>query len=242
VDPFGAVVDDYDAGRPTYPSALFDALEPLAGTTVIEGGAGTGIATSDLVERRARVVPFDTSLTMLARARKKVYPLPAVVADGACMPFRDESADLICFAQSWHWLDPHRRIAEAARVLRPEGRWAAWWSHARADGAPWFESYFRQIEATTVARRGERDTDWGAELAASDLFDVEGRQAFRWVRDTSVDRWLNDDKSKSYISSLRDEDRAKLLEQIRRTIVEAFPDGRMHVPYETWLWVAKRSP
>jgi SAM-dependent methyltransferase len=179
---------------------------------------------------------------MLTRARDKVPGSHVVVADGGWIPFRDGSADLICFAQSWHWMDPHRRIAEAARVLRPEGRWAAWWSHARADGEPWFESYFEQIEATTVARRHERDTDRGADLAASDLFDVRDRQTFGWMRDTSIDRWLSDDRSKSYISSLRDSDRNELLERIRRTILEAFPDGRMHVPYETWLWVAtKRS-
>jgi hypothetical protein len=59
------------------------------------------------------------------------------------MPFRDECADLLCFAQSWHWLDQHRRAGEAARVLRKGGRWAAWWSHARVDGEPWFEAWWQ---------------------------------------------------------------------------------------------------
>jgi hypothetical protein len=37
------------------------------------------------------------------------------------MPFRDACTDLLCFAQSWHWLAPDRRASEAARVLRQAG-------------------------------------------------------------------------------------------------------------------------
>jgi hypothetical protein len=159
---------------------------------------------------------------------------------GAAMPFRDGCADLLCFAQSWHWFDEGRREIEAARVLRRGGRWAGWWSHARADGEPWFMSYWEAIEAATVARRQERDTDWGARLRRSGLFDVGERRTFHWVRETSVDQWLTDDKSKSYIASLPEPDRVTLLAMIQQTITKAFPSGRMLVPYETWLWVATR--
>jgi SAM-dependent methyltransferase len=240
VDVFGAVVDEYDAGRPGYPAALFDALEPLAGKLVLEGGAGTGLATVGLMQHRARVIAFDVSPAMLARATRREASISGVVADGAATPFRDACADLLCFAQSWHWLDPDRRVGEAARILRPGGRWAAWWSHARADGEPWFESYFETIEAATVARRAERDTDWGSELGASNAFDAAVRQTFRWIRETSVDQWLADDKSKSYISSLPAADRRELLEGIRRSLEDSFPDGQMRVPYETWLWTTVR--
>jgi ubiquinone/menaquinone biosynthesis C-methylase UbiE len=102
MDPFGTVVDEYDSGRPGYPDALYDELEPLAGMTVLEGGAGTGIATVSLLRRGARVVPFDVGMIMLLRAMQKMPGLPGVVADGAAMPFRDGCADLLCFAQSWH--------------------------------------------------------------------------------------------------------------------------------------------
>jgi SAM-dependent methyltransferase len=237
---FDAVVDAYDSGRPAYPDALFHALEPLAGMTVLEGGAGTGIATVGLVQRGAHVVPFDIGVDMLRRALQKMPGVPGVLADGAAMPFRDGCADLLCFAQSWHWLDRERRASEAARVLRPGGRWAAWWSHARADDEPWFVSYWEAIEAATVARREERDTDWGAELRGSPLFDVEDRRTFRWVRETSVEQWLTDDESKTYIASLPEPDRMALLRTIRQEITTSFPTGRMRVPYETWLWVATR--
>lgn len=56
---FDPIAEEYDGGRPGYPDALFDALEPLDGELVLEGGAGTGIATRSLLRRGARVFPFD---------------------------------------------------------------------------------------------------------------------------------------------------------------------------------------
>jgi SAM-dependent methyltransferase len=109
---FDPVAAEYEPGRPGYPEAVFDVLEPLVGRRVFEGGAGTGIATSVLHRRGARVVPFDIGIAVLLRARTRTSGLPVVVADGAAMPFRDECADLLCFAQSWHWLD---HIAGQAR-------------------------------------------------------------------------------------------------------------------------------
>jgi hypothetical protein len=43
--------------------------------------------------------------------------LPVVFADGAAMPFGDRCADVLCFADSWYWLEEDRRATEPARVL-----------------------------------------------------------------------------------------------------------------------------
>jgi SAM-dependent methyltransferase len=240
VGPFDVVVGDYESGRPGYPDALFDALEPLASLRVLEGGAGTGIATRVLLERGARVVAFDIGIGVLSRAARSMQGLASVLADGAAMPFRDGCADLLCFAQSWHWLDERRRRTEAARVLRRGGRWAAWWSHARADREPWFESYWDAMESATVARRWQRDTDWGQEMRESGLFDVSERVTCGWIREATVDQWLAHNRSHSYVTSLPEPDRRTLLAEIEQTIRHHFPDGRMQVPYETWLWIATK--
>lgn len=122
---FDAVADEYDAARPAYPPTLFDHLEPLAGTRVLDIGAGTGIATRQLLERGAEVVAVDAGVGVLRRAAARTNGLAAAVGDGACLPVRDRSIDLVCFAQAWHWLDPGMRVRESHRVLRPGGRWAA---------------------------------------------------------------------------------------------------------------------
>jgi hypothetical protein len=51
---FDAVADEYDRERPGYPEVIYDALEPLPDGLVVEGGAGTGIATRALVDRGCR--------------------------------------------------------------------------------------------------------------------------------------------------------------------------------------------
>lgn len=237
---FDPVVDAYDAARPAYPDRVYDALEPLSDALVLEGGAGTGIATRALLARGARAVPFDVGLGMLSRAAARTQGLWAVVADGARLPFRDACADLVCFAQSWHWLAIDRRCAEAARVLRPGGRWAGWWSHARDDGAEWFDEYWDLVErACPGVERSQRDTDWGAELRDSGLFDVGDQIDVPWTRELTVDTWITDLSSHSYIAAQEGAVRSSLLRSIRDVVERAFPDGRMRVPHETKLWIAR---
>jgi SAM-dependent methyltransferase len=240
---FDGVAEEYESGRPEYPEAVFDALEPLRDAKVLEGGAGTGIATDRLVQRGARVVAFDVSSNMLRRAVRRIPGLVAVVADGAHLPFSDGSADLVCFAQAWHWLDEETRCQETARVLRRGGRWAGWWSHARADGTTWFDDYWDAVEAACPGvLRSQRDYDWGADVERSALFSVGERVEIAWVRKVSVETWLTEERSKSYVASLPDAKREGLLSAIDRIASNSFPNGQMTVPYETWLWIGQKAP
>ena len=147
---------------------------------------------------------------------------------------------MICFAQSWHWLDEERRCEESARVLREDGRWAAWWSFPFADGEAWFDAYWDVLEATTIARRDQRDFDTGAVLRASGLFDVEDRIVVPWVREVTVDRWLIQERSNSYVAALSEDDRTSYLRDVERIIRDRFPGETMEVPFETRLWIATK--
>jgi len=241
VTSFDGVADVYDAARPTYPDAVYDALEPIAGAVVLEGGAGTGIATRALHDRGGRVIPFDIGPMILRIALTRTPGLTPVVADGASLPFRDTCADLVCFAQSWHWLDPSRRCRESARVLRDAGRWAGWWSHARADGDPWFDAHWDAVEAVcTGTTRAQRDIDWADGVRESGLFAVGERITVRWVRELSVERWLNDVRTTSYVCALSEPDRLALMDELATLTRNRFPAGEMPVPYETWLWIATK--
>ena len=240
---FDGVVDEYDSARPSYPDGVYEALGPLDGVLVVEGGAGTGLATRALIERGAHVIPFDAGVTILARAARRTPDLTAVVADGAWLPFRDRCADLMCFAQAWHWLAPDRRCSEAARVLRPGGRWAGWWSHARADGEDWFDSSWSAIEAACPGvHRDQRDIDWGTDLTNSGLFTVDRRVDVPWERRIDNATWLTDLSSHSYITAMEAPERDRLLATVRRTIDQAFPAGEMRVAYNTRLWIAHLLP
>jgi SAM-dependent methyltransferase len=241
VGSFETVADEYDAARPSYPDAVYDALGPLEGLRVLDVGAGTGIATRALIERKAKVVAVDPGHEVLRRATARTPDLPAVAADGALLPVRADAVDLVCFAQAWHWLDGSRRVAEAHRVLRPSGRWAGWWSHARADGEPWFDRCWAEIERSCPGtNRTQRDTDWGKTLAVPGRFDVGDRVTVPWIRGISVETWMKDQTSHSYVVGLPEGARTELLRALRTVLDEQFPDGAMSIRYETWLWIATR--
>jgi SAM-dependent methyltransferase len=239
---FDAVAEEYDEARPSYPDGVFDALRPIAGLRVLDVGAGTGIATRALLARRARVVAVDPGSEVLRRAVSRTPELAAVVADGASLPLGPGVVDLVCFAQSWHWLDESRRVPEVHRVLRPGGRWAGWWSHARADGEPWFDRYWDVIEgACPGTHRGQRDADWGRSIATPGRFDIAERVTVPWVRQISVDDWMVDQSSHSYVAALPVHQRAELLGELRAILDDRFPEGAMTVRYESWLWIATRT-
>jgi SAM-dependent methyltransferase len=238
---FGTVADLYDAARPGYPTHLFDWLGTLGGRTVMDIGAGTGIATVELLARGAKVVAVDTSPEMLARAKARNGAVVALVSDGARLPLRDASTDCACFAQSWHWMEKGRRVQEVARILRAGGLWAAWWSQPRADGQAWFEHFWEIIESSCDGiHREQRDADWGEELIDSGLFHVRPVAAEPWMRHIDVRAWLMDLRTQSYVAALDEVRRTALLDEMAEVMDQDFPGGRMVIPYDTTLWSAIR--
>lgn len=229
---FDSVVDAYEAARPSYPDALYDALGPLDGLRVIEGGAGTGLATRALRDRGANVIALDVGEQMLRRNGGAL-----IVADGARAPVRDACADLVCFAQAWHWLDHDVANAEMARLLRPGGRWAGWWNHARSDGEPWFEEYWDALTKQTVAERAHRDIDWGASVDRT-YFEEPMFVAVPWVREVSIESWLTDQRSHSYIGL--EAGGEAVMGDLEAILRAEFGDGLVRVRYETWLWQATK--
>jgi SAM-dependent methyltransferase len=243
---FDALAEDYDAARPSYPDGLYQALQdttgPLAGQLVLEGGAGTGIATRQLSTRGARVVALDIGERMLRRAQARSPQACFLIADGNAAPLRDGSVDLACFAQSWHWFTSDHAAVEMARVLRPGGYWAAWWNNEWADGEEWFDTYQGLLESACQGYdRQHRDTRWADEsIEAADWFEPGTGTEVPWTRTLSVGRWLAYQRSKSYVGQLPPADRDLLLSRIEHIADERFPGGQMSVPYLTRLRLARR--
>jgi hypothetical protein len=124
-------------------------------------------------------------------------------------------------------------------VLRWNGRWAGWWSHARADGQSWFDSYWSVIERACVGtHRDQRDTDWGGTVARSGLFAVGERVTVPWLREITIEHWLTDQVSHSYVAALAPPERRDLVMRLQAVLEGEFTNGLMVVPYETWLWIA----
>ena len=242
--PFDPLVDDYDRARPDYPGRLFTDLErlagrPLAGADVVEVGAGTGIATRALLERGARVVPVDIGAAMLDRLRRHSPGLPAVLADGEALPFRENVADLVCYAQAWHWVQVPVAAAEAARVLRPGGALAVWWNDPDAEDFRWWQRLQERLERMSPGyRRDYRRRPFADELRWTGHFSEVVTVTTRWHRQIDIDHYLTSLRSKSFVAAIGDR-LEEFLEAERRSMLRSFPDGIVIEPFRALLVVAR---
>ena len=235
---FEALVDDYDAARPTYPADLFDALPPLAGARVLELGAGTGLQTPGLLERGAQVVSTDAGRRMLGRLHAKHPAVPVAVARAEALPFAAGTFDGVCGAQMWHWVDVPAAVAEVARVLRPGGWLAVWWNDVDAADQRWHADQQARLEADGAGyRRSYRTRPYADELRATGAFADVRTWSTGWSRELdwpTYERWL---RSKSYVAHLHD--REGFLAAERASLAEAFPDGRIVEPFRVELVTAR---
>lgn len=150
---------------------------------------------------------------------------------------------MVCFAQSWHWVDQRAGAAEAARALGPSGWWAAWWSHPWADSEAWFDRYFSLLEQRCPGVSShQRDIGgFGRAVTSTGAFGPLEHHVVPWQREVTVSEWLVELSSHSYVIALAPSERRTLLGEVEGVLVESFPDGTMSVPYETRVLLARRN-
>lgn len=93
----------------------------FSAATVLDAGCGTGHALGLLGRRwpQARLVAADFAPAMLAGITGE-----RIGADIEALPFRPASFDLYWSSLAIQWCDTQRAVTEAARVLKPGGRFA----------------------------------------------------------------------------------------------------------------------
>jgi ubiquinone/menaquinone biosynthesis C-methylase UbiE len=243
---FGAVAGAYAAARPEYPAPLFDALAELAGrrlegALVADVGAGTGIAARQLRDRGARVVAIEPSGGMLAELAASSPGVQVVRGDGNSLPLRDQSVDVVTYAQAWHWTDPARAVPEFHRVLRPGGTFAAWWN-LTARQEPWAAAQERRLIAvcpTYHQARARYPNARGHDRAAQPYGQPMRTAEFGWSRRLPLAAHLANLSSKSYVAGLGPDTAAAFLEAERTALLVEFPDGTVTETYRTILEVVR---
>ncbi|GGV20490.1 class I SAM-dependent methyltransferase [Streptomyces spectabilis] len=243
---FESVAAQYAASRPGYPPGLFTTVQdladaPLKGATVVDVGAGTGIATRLLRERGARVIAVEPGPEMGAQLRAALPGTPLVRGSGDALPLATASADLVTYAQAFHWTAPERSVPEALRVLRPGGALALWWNVPDPD-VPW--------AAAQEARLKSRLPGYHAHSVTGDAARIVDRvvpgltpvhRCLHWTRRVPLDVHLAHLGSRSYFASLGPDRSAAVLADERTHLLEHFPDGTVEEAYALDLTVV-RSP
>ncbi|MFJ4279043.1 class I SAM-dependent methyltransferase [Streptomyces massasporeus] len=239
---FDKAAAGYAANRPSYPPALFDALEelasrPLNGARVADIGAGTGLATAPLHARGAHVIAVEPGPGMAAQFRLRLPEVPLVLGDGNNLPLASGSVDVLTYAQAWHWTDQRTSVPEALRVLRPGGALALWWNDSD----------------TTVAWTADQDA------RLRHLFDADDSKPdpmarFRglppelgfitrqvsWARSIPLDTHLANLSSYSDFLVLGEKATKAFLAAERDILTALFPSGTVEERYVVSLAVARR--
>src|SRR5262245_41151760 len=119
-DHFSGLAARYAAYRPHYPPQLVDLLADRCERRDVawDVGCGSGQLSVALAGRFAHVIATDPAQAQLDQAEpadRVEYRCATAEASG--LP--DACADLVVAAQSAHWFDWPRFVAEAGRVARP---------------------------------------------------------------------------------------------------------------------------
>jgi SAM-dependent methyltransferase len=185
---------------------------------VLDIGCGTGRAAAALVERGSRVWGVEPEPEMAALARERLSTVK--VASAEHLPFKDGWFDRALMWLVVHLLDRPRALAEAARVLAPDGRLAVATFHWDYFDDHWLGRFFPSLEAIDRAQFSTTD----------DLVRELEEAGFASVSHTRLDQRASVDRESAlqrvrerYVSPLQllDEDEYRTgLERMKRELPE----------------------
>jgi SAM-dependent methyltransferase len=162
---FGNVAETYHRVRPPYSHALLDraqqALELDGGARVLDLAAGTGRLTAELERRFADVVAVEPD------ARMRAVHGTALAGSAEAIPLEDGSVDAVFVGEAFHWFDPASAISELARVLRPRGGLAIFWTHWWETEPPLPDDALALLSEPYNRSLSERRPPWDEAFAAS---------------------------------------------------------------------------
>lgn len=198
---FGTDAARYDRTRPPYPAELIARIAAASpGPAVLDVGCGTGIAARQLRDAGCTVLGVEPDPRMAETAR--AGGIPVEVATFEQWEPAGRVFDAVVAGQAWHWVDAEAGAAQAARVLRPGGLFAAFWHVFQPPPAVGeaFATAFRQaapaapvdvslLRQPADAYRMMLDTA-AAGLRAAGGFSAPERWSHRWELPYTRDEWL----------------------------------------------------
>ncbi len=191
---------------------LGDRLGLRPGTTVVDLGAGTGKLTRDLVPTGAHVIAVEPLAEMRAQLATVVPDAEVLAGSAEGLPLEDDSVDAVVAASAFHWFETERALEEIHRVLVPGGALAT-----VGNGRDLADPLQRELQAI-IGRylpTAEQILSWIPVVDASPLF----RSAEEFA--TTFEQWFDAEGlaerigTISYIARLPDDERARVLEQVR---------------------------
>jgi SAM-dependent methyltransferase len=164
------------------------------------------------------------------------------------MPLADVSVDAVFAAESFHWFDHDRALAEIARVLRPRGALVLLWNLPEGPTEPSIDAVERKLTERGPTREelGADPLDLNANRYATDEWRAafEGSQ-FEPLHETRLPNPQTLDReglvaffaSMGWIGDLPDEERLPLLAEVR-SLLAADEYVRLWETHVCWTYLA----
>jgi SAM-dependent methyltransferase len=221
--------EDYERGRPSYPSKVVGIPALPSASSVLDLGAGTGKLTRLLIAQFGRVVAVEPAEAM-RRLLATLCPEATVLAGSAEeIPLADASVDAVFAAEAFHWFDGERALTEIARVLQPRGALVLMWNlpagptHPSIAAVEQFlnERAPRDVNYDPLDLDGPQYTSgkWRQALAESSF---EPLQEARLPNPQTLDRdgLVAFFASMGWIADLPDDERLPLLDEVRSLVTD----------------------
>jgi SAM-dependent methyltransferase len=248
---FDKAADLYDAGRPTYPDAVFDDVCDTADLAhddaILELGCGTGQATRGFLRQGLHVLALDPGAGLLRVARQSLASFQSVQFVQSTFedwPPQSTRFKLVASAQAFHWIAPEVRFTKAAKVLRPGGALAIF-GNVPVGLAPSLLADFRRIYAAHgfPIDRGPPES-WYLPagpvvqlFAESGLFDAVTHKRYAWTRPFTSQSYADFLRTRSDHHMMQPDTRERVIAEVAAAIV-AHGD-RFEMAYETHLYMAR---
>jgi SAM-dependent methyltransferase len=246
---FGEDAELYDRARPWYPGALLDEVVALGGHAprAVDAGTGTGRAAVMLAERGVVGVGVEPDPAMAAVARRNLAPHPGwTVTESGFEEFDGEAHafDLVTAAQAWHWMDPTRRLDQAARLLRAGGWLALFWNKPVQEPTRLRRRldvlYATHAPDVQLGPPGSQQHDRVGDRPDEAVWPTILTRTYAWTRSYTSGEYVDLLCTSSDHRLLPDDRRDALLGGIGDAI-DRLGGGRYDLTYTVALWAARRA-
>lgn len=235
--------------RPNYAGSAIDEMLKYVGARksedykIADVGAGTGNLTAMLVERGMNVVAIEPNAGMRNIGMEFVNSslVRWQVGTGEETGLTEKSTDLFAMGSSFNTTDRLATLAEAARVLKPNGYFACMWNHRNLDDETQKKSELILKEFFSDYSHGTRREDQSDLLKAStffkDLFFLEKTQEIQQKTDDYIAAWKSVKNKFWDLSTLEGRQLFSKIEE--RMHVELPAIQVLH--YTTRIWIVQKK-
>jgi SAM-dependent methyltransferase len=221
----------------------------VPGRDALDVGIGTGVSARPFRAGGFRVLGVEVDARLAAFARHDGFEVEAAKFEDCDLAGR--TFDLVISGTTWHWVDPRVGVDKAAALLRPGGRFAAFWNVGQPppELAQAFSAIYQRVLPNTpfaampsdpLAAYEQIFVKTADEIRRVEAFGEPQRWQVDWEQPYTTDQWLDQVPTFGGHSQFPPDTLGELLGRIGSAIDHA--GGGFTMRYATVAVTATREP